>query len=81
MRVDEIRRVQRAEPFQPFVIHLADGREFAVDHPEFMWMSRSNRTLIVDDVEGNIELIDPVMVTSLTIPAGRSGDGARKDSS
>lgn len=28
-----IRELLRAEPFQPFVIRLADGREYRIDHP------------------------------------------------
>jgi hypothetical protein len=74
MRVEEIREAQRAEPFRPFVLHLADGRQFVVDHPEFILLSRNNRTVVVDDVEGNIELIDSMLVTSLTIPAGLARD-------
>jgi hypothetical protein len=74
MRFQEIRQAQRAEPFRPFVLHLTDGRQFLVDHPEFILLSRNNRTVVLDDVEGNIELIDAMLVTSLTIPASLASD-------
>jgi len=32
---NQIREVVRAQPFRPFIIHLADGRTFDVPHPEF----------------------------------------------
>ena len=72
MRAEEIRDAQRAQPFIPFIMHLADGREFTVVHPDFLWVSRAGRFAIVEDLDGNSEHIDPLMVVSLTIPAGRA---------
>ncbi len=73
MRIDEIREAQRAQPFQPFILHLADGRQFQIDHPEFILLSRNNRTVVVDDVAGNIELIDAMLVVSLSVPVAKGG--------
>lgn len=72
MRIEEIRKVQRTQPFRPFRLHLADGREFLVSHSEFIWTSHDNRTVIVDDVEGGIEILDCMLVTSVSIPPARS---------
>jgi hypothetical protein len=33
-RVERLRKLRRAEPFVPFVLHLADGRRFTVTHAE-----------------------------------------------
>ena len=68
MRAEEIREVQRAQPFRPFTMHLADGRAFTVNHPDFLFVSRTGRLAHVEDLEGNGELIDPLMVVSLTVP-------------
>ena len=38
MRADKIREAKQAQPFKPFVMHLADGREFAVGHPDFLFV-------------------------------------------
>lgn len=73
MRIQDIRQAKRAEPFKPFKLHLADGRELQIDHPEFILLSRSERTIVLDDVGGNIEIIDPLPVTRLSIPGGQPG--------
>jgi len=33
MTIDQVRKLHRAQPFQPFEIHLADSRSLTVDHP------------------------------------------------
>ena len=66
MRVNEIRDALRRQPFRPFVVHLADGRAFPVDHVDFLLISHSERTIIVADRNNGVEWIDPVMVTSLS---------------
>ena len=66
MRVSEIRDALRKQPFHPFVIHLADGREFPIDHVDFLLISHSERSIIVADIRGGYEVVDPVMVTSLS---------------
>jgi hypothetical protein len=38
----EIRDLQRREPFQPFVIHMSDGRAVAVNHPEMILVYRNS---------------------------------------
>jgi len=67
MRIEELRKVQRAKPFRPFVLHLVDGREFQVNHPEFLFLGHNERTAIVDDVDGSFEIIDPMLVASVSV--------------
>jgi hypothetical protein len=31
----------REQPFRPFVVHMSDGRQFAVRHPEMAAVSKS----------------------------------------
>lgn len=69
----ELRKVLKAEPFQPFKIHLADGREFRVDHPEFLLHMPGARTFIVGCEDGTYEILDLLLVTSMTI-----GDGSKR---
>jgi hypothetical protein len=69
MRAEEIREAQRAQPFVPFTMHLADGRQFTVIHPDFLWVSKAGRFAIVEDLDGNSEHIDPLLVVSLSIPS------------
>jgi hypothetical protein len=67
MRISEIRETLRKQPFRPFTIQLADGREFPIDHVDFLLISRSERSIVVADLQGGYEIIDPVMVTSLSV--------------
>jgi len=66
MRVSEIRDALRKQPFRPFAVNLADGRSFPIDHVDFLLISHSERSIIVASLQGGYELIDPVMVTSLS---------------
>jgi hypothetical protein len=62
----ELLKAHRAQPFQAFTLHLADGRAFPVPHPEWMWMSPgSGRIVVVADGRGSFDLIDLLLVTSL----------------
>ena len=76
MRVEEIRNAQHAQPFRPFTMHLADGRQFLINHPEFLFVGPVGRVAIVQDVAGNIEIIDPLMVTSLSMASGQTASSS-----
>ena len=72
MRIEEIRKIQRAQPFRPFILHLADGRTFEINHPEFLFLGHNERTAIVDDVDGSFEVIDPMLVTSVSVTPAKA---------
>lgn len=57
--------MHQARPFQPFEIHLADGRAVNVDHPECLAISPVGRTVGVAVTDGTIEIVDLLLVTSL----------------
>ncbi|HSH39063.1 MAG TPA: hypothetical protein VK993_09780 [Chthoniobacterales bacterium] len=44
-------------PFQPFRIHMANRRSADVPHPEFMFISRTGRRLVVDMPDDSFEII------------------------
>ena len=71
----QYRNLLRDEPFKPFTVHLADGRSFAVDHPEFTSLSPSGRLITVWDKDGAAEIIDQLLVTSVAV---RNGTSRRK---
>lgn len=78
MTVDQLRRLHQSRPFQPFEIHLADGRSFAVDHPEVLAISPPGRTIGVGVEDGTIEIVDLLLVTSLKPPANGSRSRRRR---
>ena len=57
--------MHRAQPFQPFDVHLADGRRLEVPHPERLAISPPARTVGVAVSDGTIEIVDLLLVTSL----------------
>jgi hypothetical protein len=65
MTIDKLRDLHQARPFQPFVIYLADGRNFPVVHPEFLSMSPKERTIVVHLPDSSMKILDLLLVTSL----------------
>ncbi len=66
MTIEQFEKYHRAQPFRPFQINLADGRNFAVRHPEFVMRTKAGRTIAVSEDDGDgIEMIDLLLVTSL----------------
>lgn len=72
MQIKELQSVYRAQPFQPFVLHLADGRAVRVAHPEFVALSPTGRNAVVYTKDGAFEIIDVMLVTSIEVPDGRT---------
>jgi hypothetical protein len=71
MTVESIRRVLDAKPFQPFNLHLADGRSISIDHPEFVAYTGAGRTLFVGGVGEEFELVDLLLVLSISVLNGK----------
>jgi hypothetical protein len=80
MTIEKIRDVYNAQPFQPFIIHLADGREIPVHHRDFMATAPSGRTLIVYQPDDSHNIIDLLLVTDLEVPARINGSRKRRRS-
>jgi hypothetical protein len=47
MTIEQLRNLSNAQPFRPFVIHLADGRAVPDNHREFIMTVPSGRTILV----------------------------------
>lgn len=73
MTIEQLRTAHQARPFRPFTVHLADGRTFPIEHPEFLATSPTGRTFIVMLPDDSHEIIDLLLVTSLKV-AARNGD-------
>lgn len=76
MTIDQLRNFYDAQPFQPFVMHLADGREILVRSREFIMSAPSGRTVIVYQPDDSWNVIDLLLVTDLE--ARPVGNGARR---
>jgi hypothetical protein len=75
MTIDKVREVYNARPFQPFVMHLADGRNLMVQHPENLASSPSGRTIHVDLPDDTSHFVDLLLVTDLEINPTVRGPG------
>ncbi|MCY3018685.1 MAG: hypothetical protein NTW87_06605 [Planctomycetota bacterium] len=71
MTADKLHELHTARPFQRFIIHLADGREIPVPHPECMAHLANSRTAYVQDANGRGNHIDVMLITDLEL--GRNG--------
>jgi hypothetical protein len=74
MTIEQIDTVHKARPFRPFRIHMADGTSVPVPHPEMMFRTRGGRTVFVNTGGENVEIIDLLLVTKITM-----GNGARRE--
>jgi hypothetical protein len=78
MTIDKLRRFYQSRPFKPFIIHLADGREIPIDHPEFIMSSPSGRTVSVYRPDDTLNVIDLLLVTDLELKPARNGSSKRR---
>jgi hypothetical protein len=70
MTAEKMRSLLRATPFQSFVVHTPDGREFKVPHPDFAMLSGTGRLLHVARPESDLEdIIDVALITDIAIQA------------
>ena len=80
MTIEQLRTVYNAQPFRPFTIHLADGRDVPVHHREFIMAVPSGRTLFVCQPDDTVNIIDLLLVTDLELkPATNGSKKGRKD--
>jgi hypothetical protein len=80
MTIDRLRNFYNAKPFQPFVMHLADGRVIPVLHPEYMASAPSGRTVTVYQPDDTMNVIDLLIVTDLEVKPGPTPSGRRRKS-
>lgn len=78
MTIDQIRRLYEAQPFRPFTLHLADGREIPVVHREFMASAPSGRTVIVYQPDDSFNIVDLLLVTDLEVKSNDHNKGGER---
>ena len=78
MTIEKIKEFYNAQPFSPFVIHLADGRSIPVYHREFMMTAPSGRTIVVQQPDDSLNIIDLLLVTDLEVQPAQNGSKKRR---
>ena len=78
MTIEKLRDFYNAQPFRPFIMYLADGREIPVLHREFMMTVPSGRTVVVCQPDDRMNIIDPLLVTDLEVKPTLNGPRKRR---
>jgi hypothetical protein len=73
MTIEQVQALYKAQPFRPFVLHLADGREVPVLHRDFIMAVPSGRTLFVAQPDDTVNIIDLLLVTDVELKPNGSG--------
>ena len=63
--LQEIRELTRLAPFRPFTLHLADGRQLKVPHPDFVWLPRPGVFYYYHSKKRFGERINPLLIVSV----------------
>ncbi len=64
-----IRELLRATPFKAFVIRTADGKEFKVEHPDFVLAASDTPNVILEEPTGAVHFISALLITSVGVLA------------
>jgi hypothetical protein len=78
MTIEQLRAAYSAQPFRPFAMRLAEGREIPVYHREFMLTVPSGRTVVVCQPDDTVNIIDLLLVTDLEFKPLSNGGRKRK---
>jgi hypothetical protein len=73
-----IRELLHASPFQPFIIRMADGGHYRIDHPDYVLAAASEVPQItIEKADGTQHFLSALLVTSIE-RASRNGAPAEK---
>jgi hypothetical protein len=78
MTIEQMRDAWHAQPFKPFVIHLADGRQLPVQSKEYLSSSPSGRTFVVWQPDDHMNIVDLLLVTGVEFKSTANGGGRRR---
>ena len=78
MNIEGVREVLHRQPFEPFLIRLADGRALPVPHRDFVALTP--RRVLVGAEDDSWSIIEPLMIVSLdSMPKKpKGGNGTHK---
>lgn len=78
MTIEQLQTVYNAQPFRPFVLHIADGRQIQVLHPDFIMPVPSGRTIFVVQPDDTANIVDLLLVTDIEFKVSGNGAGKRR---
>jgi hypothetical protein len=71
---EQLRNLQTAQPFRPFVIKMNSGRSFIIKHPENAACDQISRNMTIYDEEGmhHVEMFLVEVIEALPAPSASS---------
>jgi hypothetical protein len=75
MDIEGVRKLLRQKPFEPFCIHLADGRSLPVPNPDIVALTPHR--VIVGAEDDSWSIVDPFAIVSLDAIAPKP-DGRKR---
>lgn len=65
MTFQHLHRIHNAQPFEPYRLHLADGRSVEVAGPQKMLFWGKGRVVVVTDSDDDLHILDVLMITDI----------------
>lgn len=72
---ERLRALHQAQPFQPFIVHMSDGRSLRVTHPELLAIAPTGRWAMVISPDESTHYIDILLVTDLEVKKQKDKNG------
>jgi len=67
MTLERVRELYDATPFNPFTMHMADGRSIPVLSRKFIMAVPTGRTVVVCQPDGKLSIVDLLLVSELEL--------------
>ncbi|MBI2827420.1 MAG: hypothetical protein HYX69_22320 [Planctomycetia bacterium] len=71
-----VREALHRQPFEPFVIQLADGRSLRVRHPDFVAVGK--RRIVVLGEDDSSSFVEPLLIVSIDWPRPGSAKNGKR---
>jgi hypothetical protein len=72
MDVNKLLEVVHGRPFCSFTLRMNDGREYGIRHPEWIYVTRRNVSIVLE-ADGSTVYLEPVLIASIHIPTPPEG--------
>lgn len=67
MTIQAFEKALKADPFRPFVLHMANGRTHRVWHRDYVARSPAGRTVTVYDDDEGASVLDVLLINEIEI--------------
>ena len=66
MIVEALRALNRAVPFKPYMIRMASGEKYHVQHPDFISVSPRGSMIVLFDEAEHLRMLSPQLMEAAT---------------